>query len=135
MSANDVPFEAYKLRDAAERLAWTAGAAAVGAIATKVLRVPRRHQLAAAAVLTTAAGAGAIAARHRLKFLPDPGAAVAEEVATEVYRQVEVGYDGNLDIENLVAQIEKLFSNLNVVPATAVRSIVTRALSGEVVFP
>ena len=41
--------------------------------------------------LTAVANAVLLIARWRLSVLPDPGQAVAQEAATEAYRQIEVG--------------------------------------------
>lgn len=80
------------IRDAIERLFWTFVAAFIGALVGSSL-LPNLDvsalQSAALAGLGAVANALLLIARWRLDVLPTPGAAVAEEAATEAYRHIE----------------------------------------------
>lgn len=82
-----------KIRDTIERLFWTFVAAFLGQlVGAAVLDLGvSAIQSAAVAGLGAVANAVLLIARWRLSVLPDPGQAVAQEAATEAYRQIEVG--------------------------------------------
>lgn len=81
-------------RDTIERLFWSFVAAFGGGLAAPAL-VPSIDvsaiQAAALAGVAAVVNAVTLLARWRLSVLPDPGHAVAQEAATEAYRQIEVG--------------------------------------------
>lgn len=82
------------VRDTIERLFWTFVAAFGGGLVAPAL-VPSIDvsaiQAAALAGVAAVVNAVTLLARWRLSVLPDPGQAVAQEAATEAYRQIEVG--------------------------------------------
>lgn len=79
------------IRDTAERLFWTFVAAFLGQlVGAAVLDLGvSALQSAAVAGLGAVANAVLLVARWRLSVLPDPGRAVAQEAATEAYRQIQ----------------------------------------------
>lgn len=112
MDTNDSPLRrfGYKLRDAGERMFWTVVSLVSGTITTVALPIPEEYQAISIIVLSAVSNALTLVARNKLKTLPDPGSAIAEEVATEVYRQITVGGDPNLnlDLDELAAEIQRM---------------------------
>lgn len=77
--------------DILERTFWTAVAAALVAVPSVAVLDVEAWKAAAGAAATSVVTSVLAIARWRLSVLPDPGTAVAEGVAHEVYRQIEVG--------------------------------------------
>jgi hypothetical protein len=130
MSATD-PTKSYKIKDAIERIIWTLIAAAGGGLATvNIDFIPERWRPIAFLVFTAIANALTVLARNELSILPDPGKAVIEATATEVYKQIEVNGDTNLNVSAAVEAVQDKLSELGVDPAEAA-SIVLEALGSD----